>query len=187
MITAIELRPGTIFEEEGNILKVLKFQQHRMSQSASVCRTKLKNLKTGSVFEKSYRATDKLKNLDTERRPKTFMYTDSSGAHFLDMESFETATFPVEKIGLAVKFLTENLEVAGLYVGGQLLEIVLPASISLKVASAPPGIRGDSATNPTKPVDMENGITVQAPVFIKAGDIIKVNPETGEYVERVSA
>ena len=157
-----------------------------MSQAAEVCRTKLKDLKSGAVVEKSYRPTDRLKNMDTERRPKTFMYADAENAHFMDMENYETALFPVSKLGAAQKFLTENLEVEGLYAGGQLLDIVLPSSISLRVASAPPGIRGDSATNPNKPVTLENGLTVQTPVFIKEGDVIKINPETAEYVERVS-
>lgn len=187
MIDAVDLRPGTIFEEDGSLFKVLRFQQHRMSQAASVCRTKLKNMKTGAVAEKSYRATDKIKNLETERRLKTYMYADAENANFMDMENYETVTFPLTKLGPAIKFLTENMEIEALYVGGQLLDIVLPSSVSLKVASAPPGIRGDSATNPSKPVTLENGMTVQTPVFIKEGDIIKVNPETAEYVERVSS
>ncbi|MBI4063149.1 MAG: elongation factor P [Elusimicrobia bacterium] len=186
MIEAVDLRPGSIFEEDGKLFKVLKFQHHRMSQSAAVCRTKLRDLRTGNVLEKSYRSTDRLKTPEVEKRPKTFLYFEDDLAYFMDMTSYETIPFPKNKIGDAVRFLTENLPVEALYIGGELLDVLLPSSVAMKVASAPPGIRGDSATNPTKPVELENGATVQAPVFIKEGDTIKVDTYTGEYVERVT-
>ncbi|MBI4668581.1 MAG: elongation factor P [Elusimicrobia bacterium] len=186
VIEAVDLRPGSIFEENGRYFKVLKFQHHRMSQSAAVCRTKLRDLKSGAVMEKSFRSSDRLKTPEVVKRPKTFMYFDESGAHFMDMETYETASFPKEKIGEAGQFLTENLAVEGLYIAGELLDILLPSSVAIKVVSAPPGIRGDSATNPTKPVTLENGATVQAPVFIKEGDLIKIDTLTGDYVERVA-
>ncbi|MBI2070483.1 MAG: elongation factor P [Elusimicrobia bacterium] len=187
MIEAVDLRPGSIFEENGRFFKVIKFQHHRMSQSAAVCRTKLRDLESGNVMEKSYRSTDRLRTPEVEKRPKTFMYFDGDEAHLMDMESYETVVFSKSKIGDAAKFLTENMEVEALYIGGEILDILLPANVALKVTSAPPGIRGDSATNPTKPVELENGITVQAPVFIKEGDTIKVDVYSGDYVERVAA
>lgn len=186
MIEATNLRPGTIFMDEGQILKVLKFQHHRMSQSAAVCRTKLKNLKTGAVMEKSYRPTDRLKAPEVEKRLKTFMYFQGDAAHFMDMESYETIDFPKSRLGASAEFLTENLEVEALYVDGELLDILLPANVALKVTSAPPGLKGDSANNPNKPCTVENGATVLCPLFIKEGDTIRVDTYTGDYVERVS-
>ena len=186
MIEATELRPGTIFIDEGQILKVLKFQHHRMSQSAAVCRTKLKNLKTGAIVEKTYRPTDRLKAPEVQKRPKSFMYFQNESAHFMDLENYETVDFPKSKLGTSAEFLTENLEVEGLYVGDELLDILLPANVVLKVASAPPGLKGDGANNPNKPCILENGITVTCPLFIKEGDNIRVDTFTGDYVERVS-
>jgi elongation factor P len=103
----------------------------------------------------------------------------------MDMTNYEQITFPKEKIGSAARFLIENMEVEAVYGDGELLDIVLPSSIPAKVVEAPPGMKGDSAASPSKPVTLENGLVVQAPIFIKAGDQIRVSTETGEYVNRV--
>lgn len=185
MINAVDLRPGVIFEDNGTLYEVLYFQLHRMSQSKAVARVRLKDLNTGVILDTSLRSDKSIKDVDVERRKKTYMYSDGDLAYFMDMETYEQIAFSRAKMAAAAKFLTENLEVEALYVDGKVLDIILPKNVPLKVISAPPGIKGDSATNPTKPVEVENGITVQAPVFIKAGDMIRVDIESSEYVERI--
>ncbi|MEK6543305.1 MAG: elongation factor P [Elusimicrobiota bacterium] len=185
MINAVELRPGSVFAENGTLYEVITFQVHRMSQAQSVCRLKLKDLNSGSVVETSKRSTEVIKNLNVERRKKTFLYFEGGLAHFMDMETYEQIVFPEVKLGDNAKFLTENLEVEALYGDDKVLDVILPKNVPLKVVSAPPGMRGDSATNPSKPVECENGITVQAPVFIKAGDVIRVDVESHEYIARI--
>lgn len=186
MIEAVGLRVGSVFEDAGIIYEVLKFQHHKTAMEEAVCRVKIKDLKTGAIIERTYRPNQRFRDIEVEKRQKTFLYFEGDLAHFMDMETFDTVAFPKEKLGIAVKFLTENMEVEALYDRDEVLDIALPPNIAVRVVSAPPGVRGDSAHNPTKTVTLENGLTVQTPIFIKEGDVIKINTETGEYLERVN-
>lgn len=186
MVEAVNFRVGSVFEDAGAMYEVLKFQHHKMAMEEAVCRVRLKNLKSGAIIERTYRPNQRFASLEVEKRKKTFLYFEGDLAHFMDMETFDTVIFPKKKLGPAVKFLTENMEVEALYGKDELLDIVLPPNVAFRVASAPPGVRGDSAHNPTKTVTLENGMSVQTPLFIKEGDRIRIDTETGEYLERVS-
>ncbi|MFC1521925.1 elongation factor P [Elusimicrobiota bacterium] len=185
MINAVDLRPGNVFTDSGTLYEVLRFQHHRMSQAAAICKVRVKDLRSGVIVDKSYRSADKFEAPEVEKKLKTFLYFDNDMANFMDMQTYETSAFNKEKLGWASQFLTENLEVEGLYVGDELMDIILPPSVNLKVETAPPGIRGDSATNPTKPCTLENGMVVQTPAFIKGGDIVSIDTDSGEYIGRV--
>ena len=184
MITATDFHERTIFEDGGQILEVLTYQHHRMSQSRAVVRCKLRNLITGSVVEKSYRPEEKFRDIPVEKREKTYLYTEGGKAHFMDNESFEQIEFPVEKLGEQSRFLTENMQVEGVYLDGKFFAVDLPASVVLKVSSTVPGVKGDSVSNMMKPATLESGIEIQVPLFIKEGDSVKVDTRTGEYVAR---
>lgn len=186
MIEAVSFRPGTIFEDADTKYEVLKFQHHRTAMADAICRVKLKDLKSGAITERTYRPNQRFKEVNVEKKEKTFLYFDGDLGHFMDMVTFETVAFPKKKLGNIARFLAENMMVEALYGNDELLDIVLPPHVPLKVMSAPPGVRGDSAHNPSKTVTLENGIEVATPLFIKEGDLIKVDTETGEYVERVS-
>jgi elongation factor P len=185
MITPIEFHEGTIFEDAGQVLEVLTFQHHRMSQSRAVVRCKLRNLITGSIVEQSYRPSDKYRDVPVERREKTYLYTENGMAHFMDVENFEQVEMSVEKIGVGAKFLAENMTVLGVYLDDKFFAVELPANVTMKVTSTVPGIKGDSVSNMTKPATLENGLELLVPLFIKEGDKIKVDTRDGKYVERV--
>ena len=184
MITAINFHEGTVFDDGGQVLEVITFQHHRMSQSRAVVRCKLRNLHTGAVVERSYRPEDKYRDIPIEKREKTYLYTEGGLAHFMDMESYEQVMVGADKLGDSARFLTENMAVQGVYVDGKFFTVELPTSVVMAVASTVPGIRGDSVSNMMKPATLESGIEIQVPLFIKEGDKVKVDTRTGEYVAR---
>lgn len=187
MILATEFKEGTIFiDEKGNTVEVLEYQHHRKSQARAVVRVKLRNLDTGSVIETSYRPEDKFKDVMVEKRPKTYMYSDAQMAYFMDNTTYEQVGVSLEKLGDMVKFLTENMEVEGLYLNDRFFNILLPASVTLEVVETVPGIRGDSASNVTKPAKLSTGIEIKVPLFVNQGDQVRVDTRTFQYIERVS-
>ncbi|HOJ86288.1 MAG: elongation factor P [Elusimicrobiales bacterium] len=186
MITAVEFKEGTIFVNENNeIVQVLTYQHHRKSQAKAVVRVKLRNLETGSVIETSYRPEDKFKDVLVEKRPKVYMYSDSTTAYFMDTQNYEQVGVPLEKLGDQVKLLVENMEVEGLYLNDKFFNIILPASVVLEVVETVPGVKGDSVSNMMKPAKLSSGIEIKVPLFVNAGDKVKVDTRTLEYVERV--
>jgi len=184
MLAATDFREGLIFEYEGQVYEVIKYQHHRMSQSRAVVRCKLRNLTTGSIVETSFRPEDKVRPVDVEKRPKTYMYTDGALCHFMDMQTYEEVTIPAQRLGESAHFLVGNMECEGLYLDGKLFTIELPITVTLRVASTVPGVKGDSVSNMMKPATLETGVEVKVPLFIDEGDRIKVDTRTGEYVER---
>lgn len=187
MILATEFKEGTIFiDENGNTVEVLEYQHHRKSQARAVVRVKLRNLDTGSVIETSYRPEDKFKDVMVEKRPKVYMYSDAQMAYFMDNVSYEQVGVPLEKMGDMVKFLTENMEVEGLYLNDRFFNIMLPPSVVLEVVETVPGIRGDSASNVTKPARLSTGIEIKVPLFVNQGDLVRVDTRTSQYIERVN-
>ncbi|MDD2773411.1 MAG: elongation factor P, partial [Elusimicrobiales bacterium] len=143
------------------------------------------NMDTGSVIETSYRPEDKFKDVDVEKRPKTYMYTENGKAFFMDDTDFDQLELPVEKLGDTHKFLAENMHVEGLYINDKFYNILLPAKVEFKVQSTVPGVKGDSVSNMTKPATLVNGTEVKVPLFVNEGDTIRVDTRTGQYVDRV--
>ncbi len=185
MILATNFNPGVIFENENDeIVQVITCQHHRKSQARAVVRVKLQNMDTGAIIETSYRPEDKFHGVSVEKREKTYMYSDGKSAHFMDTASYEQMEIPLEKLGNTQKFLVENMLVQGLYLNDKFFNIQLPDNIIMEVAEAEPGIRGDSASNVTKQAKLISGLEVKVPLFINAGDKIKVDTRTFEYVER---
>jgi elongation factor P len=185
MISTSDFRNGVIFEHEGAIHQVVWFQHHKPGKGGAMMRCKLKNLRNGAIIERTFKSGEKFQDMDLTRKPKQFLYGEGEELHFMDMETFEQMTVPKSLLGKTAEFLRENMEVNALYLGEEVLSVELPASVALKVTSTVPGIKGDSVSNMVKPATLETGIELNVPLFIKEGDVIKVDTRTGEYVERV--
>ncbi len=176
---------GLIIEFEGQPYQILESQHARTAQRRAFVRTKLKNLITGIVKEKTFNTGDEIKEANLEKVKANFLYADQKNLYFMEEKTFEQIFLSRSQVTPKDKFLKEGLEVTILLFKHKPINIELPIKIELKVTQSPPGVRGDSATNIMKKVKLENGLEINAPLFIKEGDIIRVNTESGEYIERV--
>ena len=184
MIDTSDIRNGIIFEFDNAVWQVVWFQHHKPGKGGAMVRVKLRNMRTGAIIERTFKSGEKFREVSLTRRKKTYVYTAGEEVHFMDAENFEDMAVRVEQMGGMEKYLMENMEVDAAYLDGEFLTIQLPASVVLKVSSTVPGVKGDSATNVTKPATLETGLEVAVPLFINEGDAIKVDTRTGEYVER---
>lgn len=185
MISASELKAGTVFEYEGQIWEVLNYQMHRMSQSKSSMRTTLRSLSTGSVVERSFATQEKFRDVPVTKRELNYSYDEGSMCVFMDNESYEQISFPREKLGDQAKFLVDNMEVLGVYVDEKLTNIELPANVVLEVATSEPGVKGDSVSNMNKKATLSTGLEISVPLFVNQGEFVRVDTRTGKYIERV--
>lgn len=185
MIGPNDFKNGTLFENEGVIYQVVWFQHHKPGKGGAVMRTKIRNIRTGSIIEQTFKSGEKFKEAEMSRIKKQFLYADGGQYTFMDAASYEQFAVPGEKLGESANYLKENMEVDALYLGEEFLGLDLPANVELKVTVTVPGVRGDTVSNVTKPATVETGVEVQVPLFIKEGDTIKVDTRSGEYLGRV--
>jgi elongation factor P len=157
-----------------------------MGRGGAVLKIKCRNLINGSILEKTYQGTEKAEEAETETKKANFMYKDKDQAYFMDNESYEQFDLPLEEIGESAMFLKDGTDVDVLYFEGKPVSVSLPIKVDLKVVSAPPGVKGNSAGNVTKQVELETGAKINVPMFINEGDIIRINTDSGEYVERAN-
>lgn len=179
-----DIKIGSKFTIQGEPYVVLSANFVRMQQRQPVMQTKLRNLISGKVLEVTFKPGDKLEEADLENKKATYLYKDEENAYFMDSESYEQFFFSVSQVEDKIGFLKEDTEVEVMRFEGKPVSIELPKKIDLKVTEAPPGIKGDTAQGGTKQITLETGQVVNAPLFIKVGDVIRVNTDTGEYVER---
>ena len=184
MLTISEIKTGKVIKIGNEPYVVVRTDHHKMGRGGAVLKTKLRNLITGSVLEKTFQGNEKAEEAETETKKTNFMYKDESQAYFMNNQTYEQFSLSLEQIGERQKFLKEGTDVDTLYFSDKPVAIDLPVKIDLKVISAPPGVKGNSAGNVTKQVELETGTKINAPMFVNEGDIIKVNTETGEYVAR---
>ncbi len=185
MIDTSDFSNGTVFEWDSNIWQVAWFQHHKPGKGGAVIRLKLKNMRTGALIERTFKSGEKFREVELRKRKSQYLYSDTDKIHFMDSESFEQLELPKGKLEGLEGFLMENMEVEALYIDDEFLNISLPTSVRLKVTSTVPGVKGDSVSNMTKPATLETGIEISVPLFIKEGDLVKVDTRTREYVERV--
>lgn len=185
MIAAIDFRPGVTFIMDNIIYEVVQFQHVQRPRLAPLVRAKIRNLRAGTVIERTFSPDDKFEEANIEMRELHFSYKSGENYVFVDSETYEQFEFEEEKIGESKQFLKEDMVINMLLYNGEIIGIKLPPKVELKVIQAPPGVKGDSAGGVTKPVTLETGAVVNAPLFIKEGDIIRIDTRTGEYVERV--
>lgn len=185
MIDTSQFKNGLVFEDDGQIVQIISYQHHRKSQSAAVYRTTLRVLANNSVIERSYASGTKFREVPVTKREKIYSYDEGDKAVFMDSETYEQVFYPKSLLGPSAKFLTENMEVLGVYVDDKLTSIELPANVVLTVNSTVPGVKGDSVSNMVKPATLETGLEISVPLFVKEGDRIRVDTRNSQYVERV--
>ena len=185
MLSISDIKVGTIFKYNDAPYQALSVNHSKQARSAAVLQTKIKNLITGQVLEKNFKQADKFDEANVLRKKASFLYKDGNKFYFMDAETFDQFFLDKEMVGNNSRYVTESLMVDILYFEEWMIGMVLPPKVELKVIEAPDGVRGDSTGNVTKTIEVETGYRLNAPMFIKEGEKIRVNTETGEYVERV--
>jgi len=158
----------------------------RMQQRKPVMQTKLKNLINGKVLEYSFKAGERVEEADLEKTKGDYLYTDPAGVYFMDAQSYEQLMIDPAFLGERTKLLKDGMQVDILYFNGKPITISFPPKVELKVVSTPPGVKGDTAGNVTKQATLESGLVVNVPLFVKEGDVVRINTETLDYTERVT-
>ena len=181
-----DLKVGTIILWEKQPVQVIWSNRMRTAQRKPVMQTKLRNVITGKVYEYSFKFGESIDEADVEKEKANFLYADDAGTHFMNNQTFETIDIDKEVTLEQEKFLKEGMEVSILRFNNKPVSIELPIKIELKVTEAPPDNKGNSGGNVTKPVILETGLQVNAPMFIKEGDVIRIDTRDGQYVERAS-
>ena len=184
MISAGDFRNGITFEFEGNVYQVVEFQHVKPGKGAAFVRTKMKNVITGGVVERSFNPTEKVPKAHIERKEMEYLYEDGGLYYFMD-EDYEQIPLSEAELGDALKFVKENMKVMILSYKGSVFAVEPPTFVELVVTATEPGVKGNTATNVTKPATVETGAIVTVPAFINEGDIIKIDTRTSEYLARV--
>jgi elongation factor P len=184
MASPTEIRKGRVIAMQGAPHLVLEMLHRTQGRQAGFVQTTLRNLNTGSTTTTKFRSTDSVEFLHTENHKLEYSYEDSEGYHFLDPETFEDTVLPAAFVGDQKAFLTETQLYDILYVDGRPIQLQLPNAVEMEVVEAPEGLRGDTASSAQKPVVTSTGLTVQAPLFIKKGEIIKVSTDDSSYLGR---
>ena len=185
MISAGEFRNGLTVEIDGNVYQILEFQHVKPGKGAAFVRTKLKNVISGGVVEKTFRPTEKFPKAHIERKSMQYLYSDGDLYHFMDGETYDHIALNEETIGDALKFVKENEEVKVCSYQGEVFAVEPPLFAELVVTETEPGVKGDTAPGATKPATVETGATVMVPLFVNEGDVLKIDTRTGEYLSRV--
>jgi elongation factor P len=176
-----------VLDIDGALWTIVYFQHVKPGKGGAFVRTKLKNVLTGAVVERTYRAGEKVNDVRLERRPVTYSYTDGQVYYFLDANTFEMIPLSAEVIGEdQLRYLKENMECEGLVHEDRIISVELPYFVELEIVETDPGVRGDTAQGGTKPARLETGAVVQVPLFVEQGDVVKVDRREDKYLTRVS-
>ena len=184
MYTTTDFRNGLKIEFEGDPYVIVYFQHVKPGKGGAFVRTKLKNLKTGSVLEHTFRSGDKVSKPDLEERGMQFLYREGNAFHFMDTGSYEQIYLDEDHMGDAANYMIENLAVKILFFRGEPIGIDLPIFIALAISETEPGVRGDTVSGATKQAKLQSGAIVQVTLFLNEGDRVKVDTRTGTYIER---
>ncbi|MGQ9515695.1 MAG: elongation factor P [Anaerolineae bacterium] len=185
MISVTELRKGVTFELDGELYRVLEYQHHKPGRGNAIIRTKLRNLRTGALIERTFISGDRVQDVRLEHKTVQYMYNDGEMYYFLDTETYEQPALPRKVLGDAINYLTDGLTLDLSLYEGEPIDIELPITVDLKVVEAEPGVRGDTAQGGTKKAKLETGLVINVPLFVEAGDVVRVDTRTGEYITRV--
>jgi len=185
MISAGDFRNGVTIELDDNIYQIIEFQHVKPGKGAAFVRTKLKNIKSGGVVEKTFRPTEKCPTAHIDRKDMQYLYNDGGLFYFMDVESYDQIALSEEEIGDALKFVKENEMVKVCSHKGQVFAVEPPLFVELQITDTEPGFKGDTATGATKPATVETGAVVNVPLFVNQDDVIKIDTRTGEYLSRV--
>ena len=180
-----DFRNGTTFEMDGNVFKVVEFQHVKPGKGAAFVRTKLKNIISGGVVEKTFRPTEKFPKAHIDRKDMQYLYRDGDLFNFMDVETYDQIALNEDVVGDSLKFVKENEVVKICSHNGNVFSVEPPLFVELAITETEPGFKGDTAQGATKPAIVETGATVMVPLFVETGDVLKIDTRTGEYLSRV--
>jgi elongation factor P len=186
MATTNDIKNGSVLNLDGQLWAVVEFQHVKPGKGGAFVRTKLKNVRSGKVVDKTFNAGTKIDFATVDRRDYTFLYEDGSDFVFMDQTDFDQVTVPGVIVGDAANFMLSNQAVTIAIHEGEALYVDLPASVTLQITYTEPGLQGDRATSGTKPATLETGYEIQVPLFVEQGTTVKVDTRTGDYLGRVS-
>lgn len=187
MPSTSDFRPGLVIKYNNDLWTVVEFQHVNPGNWRAFVRTKLKNIKSGKVVENRFRAGEAIEIIRIERKEFQFLYRDGTGFVFMDKDTFDQLTLEGKTLGEGAEFLRDGESVDILFNGTDVTGVELPITVELKVVQTVPGVRGDTANPGTKPAEVETGATVNVPLFINEGDVVRIDTRTGGYIERVKA
>ena len=183
--SAGDFRNGTTFEMDGNVFKVVEFQHVKPGKGSAFVRTKLKNVITGAVIEKTFNPSEKYPGAEIEKRDMQYLYQDGGLYYFMDNNTYEQIPLNEEQIGDALKYMKENMDMKILSYKGKVFAVEPPMFVELEVTYTEPGFSGNTTTTSGKPAKLENGLEISVPLFVEIGNKIRIDTRTGEYMERV--
>lgn len=186
MISTNDVRPGMTLDLDDGIFQIVEYQHVKPGKGKAFVRMKIKNVETGAVLDRTFRADEKVNQAIIDRRDHQFLYRDDLGFHFMDAETFGQVQLTPDEVGGAADFMKDGDTVSLSMYEGRAIGIDLPASVELEVTFAEPAVKGDRVSGATKPVTVETGLVVQVPLFVEQGDRIKVDTRSGDYMTRVS-
>lgn len=186
MTSTNDVRPGMTLDLDDGIFQIVEYQHVKPGKGKAFVRMKLKNVESGAVLDRTFRADEDVRQAIIDRRQHQFLYRDDLGFHFMDGETFAQMALGTDDVGEAAPYLKEGDSVTLAMYQGTAIGIDLPPSVELVVTEAEPGVKGDRVSGATKPVTVETGLVVQVPLFVEQGDRIKVDTRSGEYMTRVS-
>lgn len=187
MITPGEFKRGIAIELDGKLYTVLSYEHNKVGRGSAQVRLKLRDVRAGHTIDRTFQASEKFVRAHIDRSPMQFLYEDNGLYYFMNAETYDQIALTKDHVGDALYYLKENELVDVLTHGDDAIGVELPTSVNLKVVDTEPGFKGDTATGGNKPAKLETGLTVQVPLFIKEGDVLKVDTRTGEYLERTSS
>jgi len=186
MISTNQFKNGKIIKFDGELYYIVHFQHIKPGKGGAFVRTKLKSLKRGSVIDRTFKPGDKFEEAFIDHKELQYLYHDGSGYHFMDTETYEQMELDKDSLGDCVNYLKDNSTVTASIYGHKLIGVEPPLFVALEVVETEPGIRGSTARAALKPARLETGLTIQVPLFINQGDVLRVDTRTGKYVERSS-
>lgn len=184
MISTNQFKSGLFIKLNGGLFMIINFQHHKPGKGGAFVRTRLRNMKSGSVIDRTFRAGETVEDIFVEEKKYQYLYSADGHYHFMDNSTYEQISLTEDKIGPAKRFLKESVEVALSMYDGNILSMTLPTFINLEVAETEPGVRGDTVKAGTKNAKLETGATIQVPLFINTGEIITIDTRTGKYIGR---
>ena len=185
MASTSDFKNGLIIDHKSNLWKITEFQHVKPGKGAAFVRSKLKNIRTGQVVDETFRAGEKISIIRVEARNYNFLYSDNNFYTFMDNETYEQIELTKIQVEDVLDFLIENTETTIAFNGSEPIEVRIPLHMNLKVVQADPGFKGDTAQGGTKPVTLETGVIIQAPLFIEEGQTVRVDTREKKYIERV--
>jgi len=186
MPSANEFKAGQALTLDDGLYQVVEHNHTKPGKGKAFVKMKLRNLDGGGVVERTFRPDENVERAVIDRREHQFLYRDDIGFHFMDNETYAQLSIPAEAVGAAADYLTEGMMALLPMYGGRPISVDLPASVELTVTTAEPGVKGDRVSGATKPVTLETGLVIQAPLFVDVGDVVKVDTRTGAYMTRVT-